>query len=154
MRNSHTIMQLKRSTDILLRILLYLASHPELERVSIQDLSTLINWNKNLVVKVAHMAVQSGLLKAVRGCTGGLSLARHPREYRIGDIIRMCEGDEPLLVCHAPPCPLLGLGCGLRGALENARENFYRELNKVTLIDLVPSFHEAESLVNFPKKIR
>ena len=55
-------MQLKRATDILLRILIYLASRRQSEPVSIHDLSEALNWNKNLVVKVTHFAVQEGLL--------------------------------------------------------------------------------------------
>ena len=69
-------MQLKRATDILLRIFVYLASHPDEDHVSIHDLSEALNWNKNLVIKVAHLAVQQGYLKAVRGRTGGVSIGR------------------------------------------------------------------------------
>ena len=43
-------MQLKRSTDILLRILMYLASHPQVDHISIQALSEELNWNKKLAV--------------------------------------------------------------------------------------------------------
>lgn len=130
-------MQLRRSTDILLRILLQLASHPEREHVSIHDLSAELNWNKNLVVKVSHLAVQQGLLRTVRGRSGGVALARAPSEYRIGSIVRLCEGGEPLIQCGAPVCPLLSSGCRLRSALELANEAFYQKLDAYTLADLV-----------------
>lgn len=68
-------MQLKRATDILLRIFVYLASHPDGDHVSIHDLSEALNWNKNLVIKVAHLAVQRGLLKAVRFSTAAAAYA-------------------------------------------------------------------------------
>lgn len=126
-------MQLKRSTDILLRILMYLASHPQVDHISIHDLSEALNWNKNLVVKVAHLAVQQGLLKAVRGRTGGVALAKPAREYCVGDIVRLTEGNEELLECDEPRCPFLNGGCRLRGLLFNAREAFFKELDAVTL---------------------
>lgn len=126
-------MQLKRSTDILLRILMYLASHPQVDHISIHDLSEALNWNKNLVIKVAHLAVQQGYLKAVRGRTGGVSLAKPAREYRVGDIVRLTEVNEELVECDEPRCPLLNGGCRLRGVLFNAREAFYKELDGVTL---------------------
>ena len=126
-------MQLKRATDILLRIFVYLASHPDEDHVSIHDLSEALNWNKNLVIKVAHLAVQQGYLKAVRGRTGGVSLAKPAREYRGGDIARLTEGNEELVECDEPRCPLLNGGCRLRGVLFNAREAFYKELAGVTL---------------------
>ena len=99
-------MQLKRATDILLRIFVYLAS---------------------------HLAVQQGYLKAVRGRTGGVSLAKPAREYRVGDIVRLTEVNEELVECDEPRCPLLNGGCRLRGVLFNAREAFYKELDGVTL---------------------
>lgn len=126
-------MQLKRATDILLRIFVYLASHPDEDLVSIHDLSEALNWNKNLVIKVAHLAVQQGYLKAVRGRTGGVSLAKPAREYRVGDIVRLTEVNEELVECDEPRCPLLNGGCRLRGVLFNAREAFYKELDGVTL---------------------
>ena len=126
-------MQLKRATDILLRIFVYLASHPDEGHVSIHDLSEALNWNKNLVIKVAHLAVQQGYLKAVRGRTGGVSLAKPAREYRVGDIVRLTEVNEELVECDEPRCPLLNGGCRLRGVLFNAREAFYKELDGVTL---------------------
>lgn len=126
-------MQLKRATDILLRIFVYLASHPDEDNVSIHDLSEALNWNKNLVIKVAHLAVQQGYLKAVRGRTGGVSLAKPAREYRVGDIVRLTEVNEELVECDEPRCPLLNGGCRLRGVLFNAREAFYKELDGVTL---------------------
>lgn len=132
-------MQLKRSTDILLRILMYLASHPQVDHISIHDLSEALNWNKNLVVKVAHIAVQQGLLKAVRGRTGGVALAKPASDYRIGDVVRLMEGNEVMVNCDEPRCPLLNGGCRLRGVLANAREAFYRELNAVTLDQIVSS---------------
>ena len=125
--------EFRSSTDILLRIFVYLASHPDENHVSIHDLSEALNWNKNLVIKVAHLAVQQGYLKAVRGRTGGVSLAKPAREYRVGDIVRLTEVNEELVECDEPRCPLLNGGCRLRGVLFNAREAFYKELDGVTL---------------------
>ena len=96
-------------------------------------MSEALNWNKNLVIKVAHLAVQQGYLKAVRGRTGGVSLAKPAREYRVGDIVRLTEVNEELVECDEPRCPLLNGGCRLRGVLFNAREAFYKELDGVTL---------------------
>lgn len=145
-------MQLKRATDILLRIFVYLASHPDEDHVSIHDLSEALNWNKNLVIKVAHLAVQQGYLKAVRGRTGGVSLAKPAREYRVGDIVRLTEVNEELVECDEPRCPFLNGGCRLRGVLANAREAFYRELNAVTLDQIVTS--SGAILLSKQKKIR
>lgn len=140
-------MQLKHSTDILLRILIYLASHPEKDHVSLHDLSEALNWNKNLIVKVAHWAVQQGLLTTVRGRTGGVALAKSTTEYRIGEIVRQMEGDEEFVNCDEPRCPILDHGCRLRDVLFRAKESFYRELNELTLAQMV----EPTDVVRFVK---
>lgn len=144
-------MQLRRSSDILLRIFVYLASNPERSPVSIQDLSEELAWNKNLVVKVAHLAVQQGWLAASRGRAGGLALAKPAGEYNLGEIVRFLEDDVPVINCDEPPCPLLAGGCRLRGALNKAREAFYCTLEDYTLADLVSSRTE-ESVVRFVGK--
>lgn len=132
-------MQLKRSTDILLRILIHLASRPQDQLISIQEMSEALDWNKNLVIKVSHFAVQHGLLKAVRGRNGGVALAKPACEYRIGDLVRLMEGEDECINCDEPHCPLLTGGCRLRGMLYAARESFYRKLNAATLADVVSS---------------
>lgn len=128
-------MQLKRSTDVLLRILIYLAAQDK--HMSVSELAEKLNWNKNLVVKVTHTAVQQGWLIALRGRSGGLKLAKPPQDYRLGDIVRFMEDNEELINCDEPLCPLLDSGCRLRGVLWNAQESFYRNLNEYSLADLL-----------------
>ncbi len=143
-------MQLKRFTDLGLRILMYLgqgrakSATDEANLVTVTELANKLQWNKNLVVKVTHFMVQEGWLAAVRGRNGGLLLAKDASEYRIGDIVQKLEGDERLLDCSEPPCPLCA-GCGLIGALHAAHMAFYAKLNENTLADILknPTLQEA-----------
>lgn len=141
-------MQLKRATDIMLRILIRLASGRPDEYISLQDLSVILNWNPNLVIKVAHFAVKQGWLKTVRGRNGGVSLARDPSQYNIGHIIRIMEEDECVIKCTDPDCPFLVQGCLLRGMLAEAHKAFYKELDKLTLAD-VAKFLRRQAKIPF-----
>lgn len=128
-------MQLKRFTDLGLRILLFLAMRREDGPVSITDLAEKLNWNKNLVVKVTHFMVQQQWLSSIRGRTGGLLLAKSTDQYHLGDLVRQMEGSEVLLDCAHPPCPF-GRACSLIPALQDAQEAFFTELNRYTLEDV------------------
>ena len=81
--------------------------------------------------------MQEGLLKAARGRSGGLALAKPAKEYNLGQIVRLSEGAEELVSCSEPPCPLLACGCRLRSALRRAEEAFFKDLESYTLADLI-----------------
>lgn len=148
-------MQLKRFTDLGLRILMHLASAPDPARpLSISELAETLQWNQNLVVKVAHFMVQAGWVTSVRGRSGGLLLARDPKDYRLGDVVSALEGAEPLVDCETPPCPYAGR-CGLVLALSAAAEAFRAKLNESTLEDIraaAPGKSAGPALVATPRR--
>lgn len=141
-------MQLKRFTDIGLRVLLYLSVRPHDETVAISALAERLNWNKALVVKVSHFLVRQGWVASARGRTGGLTLAHPPSHYRLGQTLRALEGAEPLINCTEPACPLHAR-CALAGLLDEAGEAFYAHLDRYTLADLNPRPHPAEHPIRF-----
>lgn len=148
-------MQLKRFTDLGLRILMYLAQNSDdvkaSEPVSITELSEKLNWNKNLVVKVAHFMVQAGWLAAARGRTGGLMLSENPEDYKIGDIVRALEADEYLINCGEPLCPFIK-NCALIGVLDEAHEAFFASLNRHTLASLIEASTHKDAVVQLYRK--
>lgn len=146
-------MQLKRFTDLGLRILMFLAqaraSDPgHCAPVSVTELADKLQWNKNLVVKVTHFMVQEGWLVAARGRNGGLMLANDASHYKIGDTVQKLEGDERLLDCAEPPCPFRG-DCGLIRVLHQAHMAFFASLNDYTLSDIVKNPSLKEAVVRF-----
>ena len=144
-------MQLKRFTDIGLRVLLYLSMRPRDESVSISLLAERLNWNKALVVKVSHYLVQQGWVASVRGRAGGLTLALPPEHFRLGQTVRALEGTDPLINCAEPACPLHAR-CGLVGLLDEASEAFYAYLDRYTLADLKPRPAPTESPIRFMRR--
>ena len=130
-------MQLKRFTDLSLRMLMHLAHTAKPgEPVPVPVLAETLQWNPNLVIKAAHFMVKSGWLTAIRGRNGGLILARAADTYPIGDVVRILEGAEDVIDCSKPACPFLG-NCALAPALRLAQTAFYEKPNEFTLKDLV-----------------
>jgi len=127
------IMQLTRYSDIGLRLLMYLAAqHRVTPVVTVAEVATQFKIPRNHLVKVAAHLARQGYLDASRGRTGGIRLAKMPAEIRLGDLIHQLEAKEELIPCEILECGL-SKGCGLRGALKTALNDFYQSLNEHTL---------------------
>ena len=58
--------------------------------------------------RILPVLTQNGIIEGIQGKGGGYRLTRKPEEYRVGDILRLTEGDlAPVscLECGASPCP-------------------------------------------------
>lgn len=130
-------MQLTRFTDYGLRVLMYLTQcRDRPAAVTIPEIAERFAVSRNHLVKVVHFMSQRGWVSTSRGKGGGMSLARPPCDYRVGDLIRELEQQGPLIDCREPPCALDG-ACRLSGVLAQTLQAFYDALNAYTLADLV-----------------
>lgn len=64
-------MQLKRFTDLGLRVLVFLADKTD-RPTALIDIVDALQWNKNQLIKVERFMVKAGWVTAVRGRTGTL----------------------------------------------------------------------------------
>lgn len=141
-------MQLTRFSDYALRTLMYLGSHPD-EVVSTSDISAAYGISSHHLVKVAKWLTQRGLVRARRGKSGGLVLGKAPGDIAVGPLIRETEPTVDLLDCFDAPsasCPITP-ACRLRSALLKAQAAFFRELDGVTVADLLDNAPELVELL-------
>lgn len=133
-------MQLTAHTDYALRVLIYLAQHPE-KRVTIDEMAEFFNISRNHLVKVVHNLGIKGFIRSVRGKGGGLYLARPAEQIRIGDVVRGMEGHFHVAECFNPKkrglCTIQP-GCGLIPLMGNAVEAFLQVLDARVLSDVLP----------------
>ena len=97
------------------------------------------NASANHLAQVINALHTNGFVHAIRGRMGGVRLARPARSVNIGEVFRLFEADVPFTECHVEEtntCPLLA-ACRLRDAIGRALSAFYREMDLVTLEDLV-----------------
>jgi len=130
-------MRLTLYTDYSLRVLLYLAFHPD-KVVTITELADFYKISRNHLVKVVHELGLSGYILTTRGKRGGIRLARLAEQIVIGEVVRHTEPDFDLLECLNPDidqCVITNT-CKLKSVLFTARGNFLSELDKYTLADL------------------
>ncbi len=134
-------MRLLASTDFALRVLMLLAGRPAAEPLSVEMLSReLGNLSRHHLHKIVQDLAALGMVRTVRGAGGGVVLAAAPADIRIGSLVRQLEGDQPVVECFRDDggCCTLTAGCGLRRFIRDARDNFYRDLDRHSLADCLP----------------
>ena len=133
-------MQLTRFTDLGLRAMMLLAAGESADkRVTTGQIAASAGASENHIAKAVSRLVELGLVKARRGRIGGLSLTDEGRAASVGRLVRELEGDREVVDCQGlPACPLIA-ACRLRHALAQAKEAFYRELDRYTVADLARS---------------
>lgn len=131
-------MQLTRFTDLGLRTMMLLAAgEAEDQRVTTRSIAVGANASENHIAKAVARLADLGMVHARRGRVGGLTLTDAGRTTSIGWIVRSLEGDREVIECGGDdPCPLVP-ACRLRRALAEAKEAFYRELDRYTVGDLI-----------------
>jgi Rrf2 family nitric oxide-sensitive transcriptional repressor len=141
-------MRLTVYTDYALRLLMYLAVHPE-PKPTIGEVAASYGVSRNHLMKVAYQLGRDGYIDTVRGKGGGLRLGRPPGEIGLGELVRSTEPDFALVPCFEPvngACALIP-ACRLRGVLHQAEAAFLTVLDSYTLADLVENRSVVERLL-------
>lgn len=90
-----------------LRVLLDLAQHQTEGFIPMKQVAARQELSLKYIGRIMPVLSKNHYVEGVQGKGGGYRLARHPRDYRIGDILRLAEGDlAPVscLSCGAAPC--------------------------------------------------
>lgn len=131
-------MHLTLHADYALRVLLYLAVHPD-RVVSTGEVSEAYGISKHHLVRVVQGLGRHGFVEVRPGRSGGIVLARTPAEISVGQVVRKMEPDFHIVECFDPEtnqCPITP-ACGLIGVLNEATRAFQATLDKYTLEDLL-----------------
>lgn len=82
-----------------LRVLLDLAQHTEDGYVPLKTIAERQGISKNYLDQIMMILNRTDYLKSTRGFQGGYKLAKPPRKYTVGDILRSTEGGVAPLAC-------------------------------------------------------
>lgn len=134
-------MHLTRFTDLGLRTMMLLAAGDAAgRRITTRTIAVGADASEHHIAKAVARLVDLGMVNSRRGRVGGLTLTDAGRTVSLGWLVRRLEGDAEVIDCDggSNPCPLIA-GCRLRRVLAEAKEAFYRELDKHTLDDVTGS---------------
>jgi len=144
--------QLTQFSDYSLRLLLYLAAHPD-RLVPIDEVSRAYGVSHHHLVKIVQLLVDRQLVASTRGRRGGLRLNRQPADINVGALVRITEPHFDLVECFdrtTNTCPIEP-ACGLKQVLRDARRAFLDVLDGRTLADFLPRAPELIRLWQRPR---
>ena len=82
-----------------LRLMVDLAEHKDSGFIALKDAAKRQNISKKYLEQIVPVLNGAGLLATNRGNRGGYRLAKEPKEYTVGDILRITEGSIAPVSC-------------------------------------------------------
>lgn len=129
-----------------LRAMIDLARYSEHEPVSISSIATRQDISERYLEQIFGLLRKAGLLKSIRGASGGYVLAKEMSEISVGDVLRALEGDIEPVKCMA----FLGEGgcsasgeCVTKYVWQKINESINQTVDNMKLSELV---NESKSL--------
>ncbi len=122
-----------------LRLMLDLAIYNTGEPVSLKDVAKRQNISEKYMEQIISVLSKAGYVRGIRGAQGGYLLSREPKDYTVGMILRLTEGDLAPVACVGEN----SIECERRNACVTVRvwEKLYDAISDVvdniTLQDLV-----------------
>lgn len=116
-----------------LRMMLDLAEHEKDTYVPLRDISARQNISMKYLEQITATLCKVGFLKSIRGPQGGYRLARDPKDYKVGEILRTTDGDLAPVAClvnetidcpRSSECSTLSFWKGLQQTIDNYIDSY------------------------------
>jgi len=126
------------------RVMLDLALNHTGECIKVKDIAARQGISEKYLEQIISVLNKAGYVKSVRGAQGGYRLAKDPKEYTVGMILRLTEGSLAPVACLEDGAEACGR-CDTCETLEVWRQ-VYDAVNQVvdniTIADLVQKHRE------------
>lgn len=119
-----------------LRVMVDLAISKSDKYISLKDISERQEISMKYLEKIVAILNKAGFVQSSRGNSGGYKLTKLPKEYRVGEILRVAEGSLNPIDCIQQDCDRKGK-CKTYSfwkGLDEAIENY---VDSKTLEDLI-----------------
>lgn len=128
-------MQIAKSTDFALRVLIYASSKPD-TLVTQQEVADFFDISREHLRKIVHELSKAGYLETRRGNQGGFALAQAATDINLADVVCLFEQKQSLIDCDALSC-VLAKNCQLKTVFNEAESAFIASLKQYSLADIV-----------------
>lgn len=123
-----------------LRAMIDLARYGEKEPVSIGSVAARQDISERYLEQLVALLKKAGLVKSIRGATGGYVLAKKEEEISVGDILRALEGSLEPVKCAAfyseDGCTAAD-GCVTKYVWQKINDSINQTVNEIMLDELV-----------------
>lgn len=136
-------MKLSTKGRYALRLMMDIALQPGEDPVSLRDAAQRQDISAKYLEQLASPLTRAGLLRSIRGSSGGYLLTRAPADYTVGEILRAAEGELAPVECvkngvycdRADKCVTVEVWRDISQAIDTV-------VDRWTLDDLVRRYHE------------
>ena len=122
-----------------LRVMVDLAEHSDSGYIPMKEVAQRQEISLKYLEKILPLLVAGKLVEGIHGKGGGYRLTRSPKEYRIGEILRLTEGDlAPVscLECNTGECSRSAT-CRTLPMWNELNRRTLEYLDSVTIADLM-----------------
>lgn len=122
-----------------LRVLIDLAEHEEDGYTPLKDIAGRQDISQKYMESIMTMLSKNKLVEGVHGKGGGYRLNRSPKDYSVGEILRITEGTLAPVAClerDAQPCPRAA-DCRTLPLWDKLNDMITGYLDSVSLADLM-----------------
>ena len=122
-----------------MQLMLDLARYNTGEPISLKDISKRQGISEKYLEQIISLLNKGGFVRSVRGAQGGYLLNRDPKDYKVGEILRITEGDLAPVACldqNSMECEKR-TGCATVRLWQMIDDAVSSVVDKVTLQDLL-----------------
>lgn len=121
------------------RVMLDLAQNNNGECIKVKDIAARQGLSEKYLEQIIAVLNKAGYVKSVRGAQGGYRIARDPKDYTVGMILRLTEGSLAPVACldesygECERCDT----CETLGVWKELYESINKVVDGVTIADLL-----------------
>lgn len=121
-----------------LRVMIDLAEQADGGYIAMKEVATRQEISLKYLERILPLLVKEGLIEGVHGKGGGYKLTRSPKEYTVGEILRLTDDLAPVscLECGAQPCEKAE-GCRTLPMWKKLNNMVNNYLDSVSIADLM-----------------
>lgn len=122
-----------------LRVMIDLAEQQRAEYVPLKEIAARQEISQKYLESIMVILSKNNFIEALHGKGGGYCLNREPKDYKVGDILRLTEGTLAPVAClgdDAKPCEKTA-ECRTLPVWENLYNLIINYLDSVTIADLI-----------------
>ena len=114
----------------------------------VRDIATALNASEAHLSKVLQRLSRSGMLKSVRGPSGGYSLRNKEDDFSLLEVYEVMEGPLEIKKCLFEVKVCSGQNCMLGGLLERLNRELFDYLTATNVSDLAVAFDGGDGSKN------
>lgn len=121
------------------RVMLDLAQNNNGECIKVKDIAARQGLSEKYLEQIIAVLNKAGYVKSVRGAQGGYRIARDPKDYTVGMILRLTEGSLAPVACldesygECERCDT----CETLGVWKELYESINKVVDGVTIADML-----------------